>query len=520
MALDQQGVKKKQIIKINALFFILICLLYSACLNKKNSIRTGSASLNNIENQEESVKTELFFQKADHALSKKDWEAALDYLREFRLQKNQDRLKLGLSLLKSAEIVIKSGEAFRAFYFLRLFEKMGLEQEKMLIQCYRLYAEAYKQCYDSRKMLEYYRILLDDYHLDEPLLFLESAEIYLYELKKERLAKLYFSKVSRSDFQGKLLSRYNLLGKRLFSRRILPTELGLQDDSVSALALDYDDLWIGTWTGGVCRYNLSSSQYRVFRPGKKGIIPQHVRCLRVSEHRVWIGTYNGIYVYIKPIDRWQNVNMVQRLGLERIQDIRPQGKKIWVATLGQGLWLLDEEIKQARRIGNSRVPGDFINCLNFSAEGDLMIGTLDQGAFIYQDNHFYNLKQKYKGLPVSNVTFMLSPDKDSYWIGSYGSGLFFCNKKNREWFNYNKSGNYIQDDWVLCAALSAEKYYFGTFGAGISSLDRKSKKWFNIGLDQGLPGKDISVILYQQSYIYSGLLGKGVSILHEAFCNN
>ena len=48
---------------------------------------------------------------------------------------------------------------------------------------------------------------------------------------------------------------------------LTPRQLGMGDGNISAIATDGDDVWVGSWTGGLVRYTRSTGRRQVFREG-------------------------------------------------------------------------------------------------------------------------------------------------------------------------------------------------------------------------------------------------------------
>ncbi len=67
---------------------------------------------------------------------------------------------------------------------------------------------------------------------------------------------------ARGTIDGADLELYRSLRVRLSWERLDAARLGLSDANISSLAVDGDDLWVGTWNGGTARWSLSAERLR------------------------------------------------------------------------------------------------------------------------------------------------------------------------------------------------------------------------------------------------------------------
>lgn len=353
-----------------------------------------------------------------------------------------------------------------------------------------------------------------------PRLWLRLAEIALYERAQPETARHFLRSARLQEATSEELAVQRRLARRLQWRTLASAALGLRDANVSALAADGDDLWVGTWDGGVARYSFSRGQATVFRAGAESLTPNTVRCITAVPGRVWVGTYQGLSVYFKATSTWQEVDLFGGGSPKRVEAIAAVGDRLFVGTLGDGLWVLEAE--GWRRLSAGGLPGDFVTCLA-AVDGELLVGTMNLGVVLLRlaDGAMRSLDAVQAGLEARNVTTILPEPLGTVWIGTYGSGLYRWDRVRRRIDSYTRAEGQLADDWVLCAVRAASGLYFGTFGAGLAyrpaSISAAEAADFRfLGLRDGLAALDISCAAYLPPYVCFGTLGSGVSLVDES----
>jgi hypothetical protein len=292
--------------------------------------------------------------------------------------------------------------------------------------------------------------------------------------------------------------------------------LGLVDGSVSALQTDRDDLWIGTWNGGIARYTPPSQRVLPFDAGTASAAPVSVRSIAATRRHVYVGTLRGLTVYSKATGRWRPESpFAGGEEAERVSAVLGVGESVYVGTLGRGLWRRDADDGWQRVVAGP-LPGPHINSLR-ALGGELWIGTLDLGVVILNvaSGALKSFDQINPLLGPQNVTDIVLGRQQDVWITTFGNGLFRWQRGSNRVTHHTAAGGDIPDDWVLAGAQTATGMYFGTFGGGVVRYDYLHGSWSTIGLAQGLPSMDVAVVAYAAGSIYFGTLGAGVAALSE-----
>lgn len=391
-------------------------------------------------------------------------------------------------------------------------QQLGLDQKR---DVYRLLASL---SYDSRDFEQAYRYFLEMVNLSDQEVstatWIRLAEIAFYTRGDEAAAKIYLLNCLSADLSDigeanrRLLDR---LSRALRWSTLEAEQFGCNDANVSALQIDGDDLWIGTWNGGISRYSVGSGESTLYKVGSESLTPRTVRAIEVTPARVWIGTYQGLFQYKKSTSRWQEM---QFFG-DKVEALEAVGETVFVGTLGRGLWR--STARGWEKITQAGLPGEFINCL-VASDDYLLIGTLNLGLVVL-DLHTGRLRSFDSinpDLTARNVITLLVDDEDNLWIGTYGEGLYRWDRRENAVEHFSKASGQLADDWVLCAVQARTGLYFGTFGGGVTHLSAQGRSWQQIGLRQGLAALDISAVTYSPPRLYFGTLGSGISVLDES----
>lgn len=347
-------------------------------------------------------------------------------------------------------------------------------------------------------------------------LWLRLAQLALYENRDEERAGFYAARIQPAELSAPQREALERLARRLSCREFPPEILGLGDGNVSALRVDGDDLWIGTWNGGVSRLSLSGGQAKVFREGRESLVPATVRCIEITANRVWVGTYQGLFSYAKAGARWQEIEAFAGAEPRKVEALRLASGRLYVGTLGQGLWRQEagDGPEGWRRVASGPLPGDFVTCLEVDGQ-DLLIGTLTQGVvrLDLRSLRLRGFEEAAGGLEAKNVTVLLADPPRGFWVGTYGDGLYHWDRQASRLAHYSRMGGQLGDDWVLCAVRAESGTYFGTLGGGLARYAQGA--WRVLSFREGVLSADIPALTYAAPCLYLGSLGAGVTALAE-----
>jgi hypothetical protein len=441
---------------------------------------------------------------------------ALDLLRQLRSGFPGSALLSDADGL-SVQCALAGGDIYRARYFLQRL----LDAAPGSRPAYSATLAVARYYYDSRTWrasLEYYVKAADIFkegssgtRADLDLALVHAAELSTYQLDDAARARAYFQRISGATFPPEELALYRQLRVRLLWATLSAKSLGLKDANVSSLRVDGDDLWVGTWNGGVSRYSVSAGSSDAFPT------PPYTRSIEVADRRIWIGTTEGLAWYGKGTARWGTEENPAADHPSSVQVVRLVAGRLYAGTLGDGL--LRQGDSGWEQVSDGSLPGKFVTCIaEDTARGRLLIGTMNVGLVIMDlaTGEMSTLSESVPSFTSENITTVLPARDGTIWIGTYGDGLAAWNPQSATVRQYTRAGAQIGDDWILSSCETDRALYFGSFGGGVSALSKADGSWRRIGIHDGLASLDIPAIAWRPPSVFFGTLGGGVSVYDEA----
>ena len=447
-------------------------------------------------------------------LSGGDAPGALDSLRSLRSRYPDSPLVVDADGL-SVECLLASQDIYRARYFLqRLLD--AAPGTRTAFSATLAVARYYYGSHTWLAALEYYTKAVAMFQtsrsgtradLDGALV--HAAELYAYQRNDPDRARSYFQRITGGALPPVEAALYLQLRTRLLWSVLAGGSLGLKDSNVSCLRVDGDDLWVGTWNGGVSRYSVSAANSDPFPT------PPYVRSIEVADRRIWIGTTEGLSWYGKGTARWGSESNPAADHPYNVQVVRVAAGKLYAGTLGDGLLRLDDSGWE--QVSDGSLPGRFITCIaEDSARDRLLIGTMNIGLVILdrRNGQMGTLSELAPDFTSENITAILPARDGRIWIGTYGEGLWAWTPATNSLRHYK--GAEIADDWILSECETDRALYFGSFGGGVSVLSKTDGSWRRIGIHEGLASMDVPAIAWRPPSVFFGTLGGGVSVYDEA----
>lgn len=135
-----------------------------------------------------------------------------------------------------------------------------------------------------------------------------------------------------SVFDGKNWTHYYAKDYDLENPDKFHIKTELISNDVSCLAIDNDEIWIGT-SKGISVYNKKTKKWKSYTTENSGIISNNIASITVGEDAIWIATDSGISKYHKITNKWTNYgkDVLPALNIRSIgYDI--YDKSIWAIT--------------------------------------------------------------------------------------------------------------------------------------------------------------------------------------------
>lgn len=251
------------------------------------------------------------------------------------------------------------------------------------------------------------------------------------------------------------------------------TNLKLNDDVVWSIYQNNENLYIGTYRGGLNIINFKTNSSKYLTKDNSSLSDNHIRKVTMDSYgNLWIGTFSGgLNVYNKKTNKfsiYKNiVNDSTSISSNQIIDILFDGDSVaWIATYGGGL-------NKCKISGN---PAQ---------------STLKFKRFIHNES---------KNSISDNRVYVLRKFDDDYlYIGTYGGGLNILDIKTKK-FKVLKNSPYnnssISDNRVLSICKnSIGDIWVGTFGGNLNKYNIRTDSFQRLSSNVGLNTQVIYGIL-------------------------
>lgn len=220
---------------------------------------------------------------------------------------------------------------------------------------------------------------------------------------------------------------------------------GLSHNTVwCAMQDSYGFIWLGTSDGLNCYNGRGNKVYRNVLNDKFSLENNFVQALFEEEnHNIWVGTNWGLYIYDREYDRFTYFDKKTRYGVfissEIKKIIKSESGLIWIATLGQGLFVYNP---QTDVLTQNSLQTSFVWDVCENNSGHIYASSLQEGLLCFDENGKF--LQSYPLLSAGNnpdnyrINCLLDIRSD-IWFGA-GSNLLYClNERTGNLDCYNAS---------------------------------------------------------------------------------
>lgn len=300
------------------------------------------------------------------------------------------------------------------------------------------------------------------------------------------------------------LNRFDGYGFKVY--RPTPGRLGgLSHNHVTALkAARNGDLWIGTFNGGLNRFNPKTGLFTAHLhqdQDPQSLSSNNIKAISEdSQGQIWVAIEaGGVDVLNITTGRFHHyrhqANNPDSISSDNVQCllITRQGF-IWIGSSDRGLSVLDPISGRAKMIDS--IPGKdalsqvvSISALLEDQSGRIWVGTRGQGLYLFskdgrQLSVFRHDPQNQSSLENDEITALLIDSRQRLWIGTNGGGLHLY-QENSESFqnfrhiagdNFSLSSNEIRSIYEDRGGI----IWIGTYGQGVNKFSSHPKPFHNI----------------------------------------
>lgn len=290
--------------------------------------------------------------------------------------------------------------------------------------------------------------------------------------------------------------------------------------SIRSFLSDSDGiLWVGTYSGGVDKYDMNLPLFDIYRNrgNWQGNGLSHKVVTSFEERTngtIWVGTDGGglnlfdpktgifkHYLHQPTVSNSISANSIMTLLRKKNSD------QLWIGTYGGGLDHLDPATGKftnyAEGKGSGQLSDDHIYALMEDHKGNLWIGTNEGGINVLDPRTGkiirYNANQSQKDgskALANNVIRALFEDGDGkIWIGIYGGGINLFDPANQTFTSLNSANSKLTSDIVYSIKGDRKgQIWVGTMGGGLNLWNRKTRQFSSYTEKNGLNNNVINSI--------------------------
>lgn len=158
------------------------------------------------------------------------------------------------------------------------------------------------------------------------------------------------------------------------------TPNSLSYHNVHALCVDGDNLWIGTYSGGVNVLNKKTGRFKVYNsvandPSTLDGSSSYA-IFKDREDRIWVSTMSGVNLYNRDKDNFTRVKSIDALIIDIDQDTKGN---LWFTTQGKGVFKYNPERHIWKSYTNTQggLASNYANCTIIDKNGQIWLGTMN-----------------------------------------------------------------------------------------------------------------------------------------------
>ena len=264
--------------------------------------------------------------------------------------------------------------------------------------------------------------------------------------------------------------------------------------NIKGIYADGKDVWVGT-SGGVIRFDTTTSDYKVFNNKTPGILSNGVFYLNKVDGKLLLGTYGGgLSIMDLKTDKWRNYNIPDGLADQFVYDVqKARNGDIWIATWSgvnrvRGGRFDDPKAWDIFTVENTHhgLPNPWVYGVEEGKDGAMWFAT-EMGLARYKDGKWTHWKHKDGlGADYDQVKDTIKLNRDPAAVSSHHMQL----EKQEGLSKMNVAYN---PNYVISLQVDRQGYVWaGTWGAGLARFD--GKHWRNFTTADGLPANHIFML--------------------------
>lgn len=190
-------------------------------------------------------------------------------------------------------------------------------------------------------------------------------------------------------------------------------------DVIRAIALDNNDLWLGTSGKGLTKINLDTKEGFTIKVGESNLAGDRIMSLHHDGKVLWIGHQEH---GLQKLNQNTHIQTIEALAGRTIWKIyEAPNNQLWLCTRNNGLILFDKNagIVAEYHQGNSVLNSNNIRTIEHFKDNIFWIGTEQNGLFVLD----LNTQEITKIHDIPDKIKALCQDDKVLWVGTNGNGL-------------------------------------------------------------------------------------------------
>jgi ligand-binding sensor domain-containing protein/CheY-like chemotaxis protein/AraC-like DNA-binding protein len=292
-------------------------------------------------------------------------------------------------------------------------------------------------------------------------------------------------------------------------------------NTIFCLDIDrYDDIWLGTFNGGVKKFSQETSKFNLIDKSVNTTLTSNIikSILCDEQDQVWIGTDNGI-TRVDLNGRTKRTFLtdtgdgMQRNSINCIfQDDR---STIWVGVGRGSLMFVDndtlKEIKQSA-LNSSRYSLNSVATICQDSFGNTWFGTAGNGMF-YTNKQKNVFENRFQDSQTGVITAIMQDKSEAIWLGTENAGLIHL--VNGDINRYSAKANDLSNDAVTDIREGADgDLWITTWNGGVMKYNHRSNKVTTYKHDphndNSIPLNDAKSLVFADTVLWIGTHGEGL----------
>lgn len=299
--------------------------------------------------------------------------------------------------------------------------------------------------------------------------------------------------------------------------KLLTSDQKLSNSLITNIYQDaHGYIWICT-EDGLNRFDgIHNTTYRNNASDSTTIGSNYVHCVYEDrKQHFWIGCINGLQLFDRATETFTNIKLTSEQELIHphiVGVVETSDGKIWAATSGRGLLLIDPDKREGQQIKlrDNSDESIFLSAIMVDDNDMLWLTSQNEGAYRYDT--YKQILSKIESTTLSFDQSSLAKDEDgNIYMGVVDAGFLQYNPKSGKFETIDKTAS------VSSLAAKGKHIYIGTDGEGLKTYDTNTRTIEPVNIYTPeidfAKAKIHSVVFDNNGNLWLGIFQKGVMMV-------